>query len=82
MQLNYLPLYWPFKLKKGDLVLVKDALNHTHAALVDTVLNDNFSQSYYLLINPETHVELGWFRRSQITRRLINLFNKAPWASL
>lgn len=82
MQLNYLPLYWPFKLKKGYLVIAKDALHKTHLAMIDTVLNDNFSQSYYLLINPETHVELGWFRRSQIKRRVISLSNKLSWASL
>ena len=70
MHTNLLNFYWPFKLKKGYLVQAQDVLNKTHYAIIDSVLNDSFSESYFLLIDHQTHVELGWFRRSQIKRRV------------
>ncbi|GEM_PF-3266072 len=73
MQTHYLHLYWPFRLKKGYQVLATDILNQTHYALVDSVLNDNFSESYYFLVDPNSRLELGWFRRKQIKRRVINI---------
>lgn len=68
-------IYWPFKVKKGDTILVKTITGEMKSAIIDTVLNDNFSQRYYLLIDSKSYAELGWFRRVQIKRKVVNLAN-------
>ncbi|MCU4677222.1 hypothetical protein N7931_16455 [Catenovulum sp. 2E275] len=80
--MSMLHLYWPFEFKKGYFVQAKDALNHSHYAIIDSVLNDNYSQSYYLLIDPQTYVELGWFKKSQLKRRVINFSAKLSHAGM